>query len=250
MNFARRSPQHQADALANARSIALAAIEPEDAAEASALRARLALPGGDREGAVRDTRRAILLEQQAHSVPWRLAELQSLLGSECVPDRPPIRPDELSAGEVLLYPVLLPDRIELLYAPCGAGSAGYRRLPPIRGAARADVLALVDAMVDAASNEANGEWRAPARRLYDVLIRPVEPLLRPGGTLIIVPDGRLSALPFAALLDGQGHFLAERSRLAVVPSLAFAQPGTGPARRPTHSPRPQRAFSTAAGTSL
>ena len=200
-------------------------IEPEDAAEASALRARLALPGGDREGAVRDTRRAILLEQQAHSVPWRLAELQSLLGSECVPDRPPIRPDELSTGEALLYPVLLPDRIKLLYA-------------------------LVDAMVDAASNGANGEWRAPARRLYDVLIRPVEPLLRPGGTLIIVPDGRLSALPFAALLDGHGHFLAERSRLAVVPSLAFAQPGTGPARRPAHSPRPQRAFSTAAGTSL
>ena len=371
LNFARRSPGHRADALANARAIALAAIEPatrigdhrarvallgrlaeaaldagldagqqagpelaraaaameqaavepEDGAAASALRARLALLTGDHAGAVREARRAILLEQQARTVPWRLAdwyvllaiadpaaatahlaaalraldavrpllpttdaltedanfalrirpvfeatigaelddmrdgrdapdtqtitrvqgqveayrqaELQSLLGSECVPDRPPVRPDELAAGEVLLYPVLLPDRIELLYAVGGAAAAGYHRLPPIREAARADVLALVDAMVDAASTGANGDWRAPARRLYDLLIRPVEPLLNPRGTLVIVPDGQLSALPFAALVDGQGHFLAERSRLAVVPSLAFAQPGAGPMRRPS-----------------
>jgi hypothetical protein len=46
--------------------------------------------------------------------------LQSVFGSECVPAREPLRPQELRAGEVLLYPILLPDRIELLYAVGGA----------------------------------------------------------------------------------------------------------------------------------
>lgn len=301
-----------------ANAMQAVAVEPADLAATSALRARLSLLDGDRDAAVRELRRAILLEQQAQTVPWRLAdwyvliaaadparrsthlasalraldairpllpptdaltedgnfvlrirpvfeavigaeldgnghddgprialvqdqveayrqaELQSLLGSECVQARAPIRPDELRAGEVLLYPVLLPDRIELIYA---AGDdrtekPGYHRLPPIRATGRADVLSLVDTLTDGTSLRSDGDWRVPARRLYDLLIRPIEALLGPGGTLVIVPDGQLSALPFAALLDQQNRFLVQRSKLAVVPSLAFAQPAERPVRQP------------------
>jgi CHAT domain-containing protein len=155
---------------------------------------------------------------------YRQAELQSLLGSECVRSRPPIRPEDLRAGEVLLYPVLLPDRIELIYASGDeAGHASYHRLPPIRGTGRAEVLSLVDSLTDGTSLRSDNDWRGPARRLYALLIAPVERLLKPGGTLVVVPDGQLSALPFAALLDSRDAFLVQRSKLAVVPSLAFAQ---------------------------
>lgn len=164
---------------------------------------------------------------------YRQAELQSLLGSECVPSRPPIRPEELRAGEVLLYPVLLPDRIELIYASGDeAGHASYHRLPPIRDTGRAAVLSLVDSLTDGTSLRSDNDWRGPSRRLYALLIAPVEALLKPGGTLVIVPDGQLSALPFAALLDSRNAFLVQRSRLAVVPSLAFAQPAERSWRQP------------------
>jgi CHAT domain-containing protein len=166
---------------------------------------------------------------QAVVEAYRQAELQSLFGSECVPSRPPIRPGELKPGEVLLYPVLLPDRIELLYAVGAAEGSGetprYHRLAPVAGVGRADVVALIDAVVDATSYGNDDSWRAPARRLYRLLIQPIEDKLHRDGTLVIVPDGPLSALPFAALLDAQDHYLIERSRVAIVPALAFAQPG-------------------------
>jgi hypothetical protein len=52
---------------------------------------------------------------------YRQAELQSVFGSECLPSRDPLKPERLAAGEVLLYPILLPDRLELLYVAGGAG---------------------------------------------------------------------------------------------------------------------------------
>jgi len=52
----------------------------------------------------------------------------------------------------------------------------------------------------------------PARVLYDVLVKPVEPWLpaKTGGRITIVPHGPLFALPFAALRDPQGRYLIER----------------------------------------
>jgi len=43
--------------------------------------------------------------------------------------------------------------------------------------------------------------RQPLERLYDVLIRPIRRQLAPGAPLVIVADGELAAVPFAALRD-------------------------------------------------
>jgi len=48
----------------------------------------------------------------------------------------------------------------------------------------------------------------------------------------VIPDGALRALPFAALTDGDGKFLIERTRLAVAPALAYSQPGSDRGNRP------------------
>lgn len=52
--------------------------------------------------------------------------------------------------------------------------------------------------------------------LYDDLLRPVAPLLRGVGRLLIAPDGPLLDLPFHALYDGDGYLL-DRYEIAYTP---------------------------------
>ncbi len=163
----------------------------------------------------------------------RSAELQSVFGSECVPPREALRVADLRPGEVLLYPILLPDRIELLYA-VGGGDGSYKRLPANRAADRAAVSRLVTAMVESMKSGRDESWRQPARQLYDLLIKPVESELRAGSVLAIIPDGPLRAVPFAALMAPDGRYLVQRTRLTVTPSLAYSQAGgTEPDQRPS-----------------
>jgi CHAT domain-containing protein len=163
---------------------------------------------------------------------YRQAELQNAFGSNCVPSRDPVDPARLRSGEVLLYPILLDDRVELLVVAGGNGGSTYSRVPSGGPATRTEVGQLVDTMVGSASRGTDEEWRAAGQALYALLIKPVEAQLRRDGTLIVIPDGALRALPFAALTDGEGKFLVERTRLAVAPALAYSQPGSDRSKRP------------------
>lgn len=157
---------------------------------------------------------------------YRQAEIQSAFGVDCVPPREPVKPAELRAGETLLYPILLEDRVELLLAAGGQGeNARYERLPAITGASRDTVTRLVGEIVDSTSYGGDNAWRAPSRQLYDILIKPIEGRLAAEGTLVIVPDGPLRALPFAALMDPGGTFLVQKTRLSIAPALSYSQPG-------------------------
>ena len=59
--------------------------------------------------------------------------------------------------------------------------------------------------------------------LHRLLIEPIAAWLprEPSRTVLVVPHGRLFLLPFAALLDGNGHPLIESHVLAYTPSLAM-----------------------------
>ncbi|QAY77222.1 CHAT domain-containing protein [Sphingosinicella sp. BN140058] len=157
----------------------------------------------------------------------RQAELQNAVGSECLPPRDALKPQDLAAGEIVLYPLLLPDRIELLTLSGSEvhGTRRFRRLPPDRSANRDEVARLVEAMVLSTTYGDDTAWQAPARRLYQLLIAPIENQLGPESVIAIIPDGPLRALPFAALVDADGRFLAERSRIVVAPALGYLQPG-------------------------
>jgi len=157
---------------------------------------------------------------------YRQAELQSVFGSECIPARDALKPETLRAGEVLLYPIILPDRLELLYVAGGqTGEAQFRRLPPNRNIDRQTLARLVETAVVSLSNGQDQNWRAASRQLYDLLIKPIEGQLGEGSLLAVVPDGALRSLPFAVLLDGQGRYLVQRTRVAVAPALAYSQAG-------------------------
>jgi CHAT domain-containing protein len=168
---------------------------------------------------------SILGRAQQIAEAYRSAELQNSLGAECVPLRNPVTPADLQPGEVLLYPLLLEDRIELLYATGDAKALGYRRMPLDRTRNRASIAALAQRMTASLSGASN-DWEAASRALHAALIAPIAGLLKADATLIIVPDGPLRQISFAALMDAQGIFLMEQARLAVVPALSFAAPGT------------------------
>lgn len=59
-----------------------------------------------------------------------------------------------------------------------------------------------------------------SRRLYDVLLTPIAAELRGARQLVVVPDGPLHDLPFAALQEpATGRFLIERAAIVVTPSI-------------------------------
>jgi CHAT domain-containing protein len=185
---------------------------------AAAVEAQLA--GADGAGEVVRIRRAQQIVEA-----YRQAELQSAFGNECLPPRDALRIEQLRPGEIVLYPLLLSDRIELLYVAGGAsGEPRFRRLAPNRAVNRADVAKLVEELVLAMGSGANERWRPAARRLYDLLIAPVADQLGAESMLAIVPDGALRALPFAALLAPDGRYLVQQTRLSLIPALAYSQP--------------------------
>ena len=66
--------------------------------------------------------------------------------------------------------------------------------------------------------EANAQGLS--RKLYDVLLRPVELLIPSDGRLLLVPYGALHTLPFHALYNGE-RYLIERCEVAYLPSAAM-----------------------------
>src|SRR5215204_5968909 len=62
-------------------------------------------------------------------------------------------------------------------------------------------------------------FRAPALKLYELLLKPAEAQLRGKTSLVISPDNILWDLPFQALLNGSNRFLLEESAVAYAPSL-------------------------------
>jgi len=158
---------------------------------------------------------------------FREAELQSAVGSECLPPRSAVSPSDLAADEILLYPLLFNDRVELIYVAGGSGSnAEFHRLPANRSTDKREVAKLVDTLKLELTRGTGDGWREPARQLYDILIKPIEGRLSDRSTLAIIPDGSLRGTPFAALISGDGRFLVQRTALTVAPALAYSQPGS------------------------
>jgi CHAT domain-containing protein len=64
------------------------------------------------------------------------------------------------------------------------------------------------------------DFRKAARSLHQTLIAPIADLLAKRQSWIVVPDGPLWNLPFQALVDARGTYLAEKAAIVYAPSLA------------------------------
>ena len=105
----------------------------------------------------------------------------------------------------MVYPILFPDRTDLLVST----SDGLSRHTVAVTAE--DMTAEVHDFRRKLEKRTTHQYMRPARRLYDLLIRPLEKELaaRDIDTLVIEPDAALRTIPKAALHDGK-QFLVER----------------------------------------
>ncbi|HVT19084.1 MAG TPA: CHAT domain-containing protein [Thermoanaerobaculia bacterium] len=194
---------------------------------------------------VRSEALRIVYFDQARELFDRLIELQASLPDErdqafasaerqrarVLLDRLTIRP--LSLAEVrrrlpddvvLVAYASLPERLLIWVV------RGGERIPRIDVPVSARTLA---ALTDAASGAltqrpvpATADERLTA--LHEWILRPVRDRLRPGDTIVFVPDKSLYGVPFAALRDpGSRRYLIEDHALAVAPSASLY---TAPAR--------------------
>lgn len=125
--------------------------------------------------------------------------------------------ESLSRTTAVLYPIIMPNRLELLV---DIGGTLFRRTADVT---RETLGKTVAALAEDLRNRKDVIPRA--NRVYDWLIRPVMPVLsaHPVDTLVFVPDGALRMLPIAALWDGE-RYLVERYAVATVPGLTLLDP--------------------------
>ena len=139
-------------------------------------------------------------------------EIDDYLGDRCTPaGKSSVKID---AGVAVLYPVIFKDRVDLLVET----SVGmYRKSTSISSEVLRENIARFAFMMSDGSPLENMD-----RKLYDVLMLPIEPILRDQhiDTLVVVPDGPLRLIPFGALHDGK-DYIVEKYAIAVMPGLSF-----------------------------
>ncbi len=173
-------------------------------------------------GAVRASRpggRSAFESEDAEA--YRVAELKDYFADDCVDrDRASrARVDDAPGSFVVLYPVILEDRLELLVSRRDWIES---RTVAIK---RSDLEKLARQYRGLLEDRTTRLYLRPAQALYAALIAPIEDLLEKQApeTIVVVPDGVLRTIPFAALHDGKRH-LIERYALATTPSLELSDP--------------------------
>jgi CHAT domain-containing protein len=151
----------------------------------------------------------------------KAAELRDYFRDDCVDAvRSRIaRLDIISQTAVVIYPILLPDRTELLVSlPTGL----KRFAVPVDAAT---LTQEVRAFRRKLEKRTTREYLPYAQQLYDWLLRPLEPELTPLpiDSLVFVPDGPLRTIPMAALHDGR-QFLIGKYAVAITPGLDLTDP--------------------------
>lgn len=174
-----------------------------------------------RSAGQRDDIAPYLVEARQTVELFKVAELRDYFRDDCVDTAlsKVAKLDVVSKTAVVIYPILLPDRIELLVSlPGGLKSV----VVPVDLEA---VTAQTRQLRRMLEKRTSREYLPHANKLYDWLIRPLEADLAQAriDTLVFVPDGPLRTIPMAALHDGK-QFLVERYAIAITPGLDLTDP--------------------------
>ena len=157
------------------------------------------------------------------------AEMQDYLGDRCsVESIPGGAGAAIQPGVAIIYTLVLNDRLEVIVR---TGDALLHHAAPVPAAMlTAEIATFRRQLLDVGSKA----YLATARKLYGWLLEPFETQLAKSGVreLVIVPDGYLRLIPFAALHDGR-EFIAQRYVLSSVTGLSMtatsARSGAQPA---------------------
>ncbi|HSW13462.1 MAG TPA: CHAT domain-containing protein [Solimonas sp.] len=175
-------------------------------------------------------RRSQLAEVRSVIEQLKTVELEDYFRDDCV-DQFRSRQggiDRLPPGTAVLYPVVLPDRLELLLS---IGDDIQRVTVRVSAATLTAETLLLRRKLEKRSTH---EYLPHAQKLHGWLIAPVQAELeaRAIDTLVVAPDGPLLGIPFAALHDGR-EFVVQRYALATIPGLHLVEAQGSATTRPT-----------------
>jgi CHAT domain-containing protein len=143
-------------------------------------------------------------------------ELQDYLGDRCqVQGSTTLSSSRLPQGVAVVYPVILADRLALLVeTPQG--------IEALEVAIDAEALREKAIAFASTVRQAGPDYLVRGQELYDLLLRPIEPMLVASRAeiLVVVPDGPLRLVPFAALHDGK-RFVVSKYAISIVPGLTI-----------------------------
>ena len=127
--------------------------------------------------------------------------------------------ESIDEQTAVIYLIPLPARTEVLVGL----SSGLKRMTANVGAE--ELTAQVTQFRRNLETRTSYAYLAQAQQLYDWLIRPLRPWLSEHRitTLVVVPDGALRTIPFAALHDGE-KFLIQDLAVGVAPGLSLVAP--------------------------
>jgi CHAT domain-containing protein len=153
----------------------------------------------------------------------QLAELDNFFRDACI-NAKPAQIDQIDKTAAVFYPIILPDRLEVILALPGQPLRQYTtRLP--KQQINTTLRDLQDAITVPRYRVSLKRFQQPAQQVYNWLIRPVEAELANSGvkTLAFVPDGAFRNIPLSALYDGK-QYLVEKYSVAIAPGLQLVDP--------------------------
>lgn len=150
----------------------------------------------------------------------QIAELDNFFREACL-DAKPQQIDRLDSQAAVIYPIILPDRLEVILSLPGKSLRQYTTNLP-QPEVEKILLQLLESLNPFYSSE---ERLRISQQVYDWLIRPVEAELATNQvkTLVFVQDGLFRNLPMSALYDGKSYLL-EKYNIAVAPGLSLIAP--------------------------
>ncbi len=164
---------------------------------------------------------ALLMEARDIVELLRVYELRNYFNDDCVDAArsKTVRLDTISRTTAVVYPILLKDRTELLVSL----PSGLKRFSVKVG--KDEMTKEIREFRTKLEKRTTWEFLPHAQRLYDNLIRPMEPDLSSNSvdTLVFVPGGSLRTIPVAALHDGK-RFLIDKYATAITPGLNLTDP--------------------------
>ncbi|MEP0924067.1 CHAT domain-containing protein [Leptolyngbya sp. ST-U4] len=135
--------------------------------------------------------------------------------------------NDIQQDAVLLYPLVLDDRLELVVL--SRHTAPMRYSVPV---GRVELNRAISALLSDLTDQ-NSDPKPNAQRLYNWLIKPIEEVLAQGNikTIIYAPDGQLRYIPLGTLYDGD-QWITERFQVNYVTAVSLfnldSQPRTQP----------------------
>jgi CHAT domain-containing protein len=157
-------------------------------------------------------------------------ELEDFFNDRCLiaEDAPINLKDALLPGIGIVYPIILPDRVALLFR-AGDSTQFEQQSVAVSATEVADTATQMTQYL----RDGAGNYRPASRKLYSWLLKAYDDTLKAKGitTVLYVPDGLLRQVPFSALLNGK-KFAVEDYTIVTLPGLTLKKEGANHNKKP------------------